>query len=45
MSYSLIHCLKSGDVPLGIAAQMGHVHTVERLLQAKANINHYNKVN
>ena len=39
------HLLKSGDVPLGIAAVMGHVQTVERLLQAKANMNHYNKVN
>ena len=35
---------KSGDVPLGIAARMGDAHTVERLLQAKANINYQNKV-
>ena len=36
--------LKSGDVPLGIAAGTGHVLTVERLLQAKTNINYQNKV-
>ena len=36
--------VKSGDVPLGIAAQMGHVQTVERLLQAKAIVNYQNKV-
>ena len=44
MHTSLDAYVKMGDVPLGIAAQMGHVQTVERLLQAKANINHQNKV-
>lgn len=44
MHTSLDAYVKVGDVPLGIAAQMGHVQTVERLLQAKANINYQNEV-
>ena len=36
--------IKFGNVPLGIAAQMGHIKVIERLLQAKANINSQNKV-
>ena len=36
--------IKFGNVPLGIAAQMGHIKVIERLLQAKANVNSQNKV-
>ena len=36
--------LQYGAVPLGIAAQKGHTETVQRLLEAGANVNHQNKV-
>ena len=36
--------LQDGDVPLGIAAQEGHLHVVRKLLQGGANVNHQNKV-
>ena len=41
VSHSL---LQYGNVPLGIAAGEGHTETVQRLLEAGANVNHQNKV-
>ena len=32
-----------GSVPLGVAAQEGHTETVQRLLEAGANINNKDK--
>ena len=36
--------LQYGDVPLGKAAEKGQTETVQRLLEAGANVNHQNKV-
>ena len=36
--------MQHGSVPLGIAAHEGHTQTVQRLLEAKASVNHQNKV-
>ena len=41
VSHSL---LQNGSVSLGIAAKKGHTETVQRLLEARANVNHQNKV-
>ena len=43
-SLSLDAYIKSGDVPLGIAAERGHLSVVKRLLQANAKVNSQNKV-
>ena len=43
-SLSLDACIKSGDVPLGAAAERGHLSVVTRLLQANAKVNSQNKV-
>ena len=36
--------VKDGFAPLGMAAQQGHLQTVQSLLQAGANINHQAEV-
>ena len=36
--------IQDGAVPLGIAAKKGHTQTVQKLLKARANVNHQNKV-
>ena len=41
VSHSL---LQYGSVPLGVAAAKGHTETVQRLLEAGANVDHQNKV-
>ena len=41
VSHSL---LQYGNVPLVVAAENGHTETVQRLLEAEANVNHQNKV-
>ena len=36
--------MQTGCTPLWAAAEKGHTQTVQRLLKAKANINHQSKV-
>ena len=45
LSFLVSHSiLQYGSVPLVIAAEKGHTETVQRLLEAGANVNHPNKV-
>ena len=36
--------LQEGGVPLGIAAQKGHLQVVQKLIQGGGNVNYQNKV-
>ena len=42
--YLFITHPQAGDVPLGKAAEKGHLQIMKKLLNAGANVNHQNKV-